>query len=372
MQPKFALAGPLLAFCLLLIGLPFFRRYTALPKSNAFFALLASCVAAGILVFTRVRQTRHFHSSSDEIVTSALAAGACILFLAAFVLRLWGRWIGDKATAAELLPGKPGVQAWFSAGNVTVALAIVVLAWMGFGISPVLSAVVLGAILASYPLLRTESTNIPNPTMSRPTDTHAPEREKILAMLEAGKLTPDESAELLQALGDGARSPVQQVPLTSGQRYMLIGAALVVLGFFLPWFSYNPGKELDRMMNQLEASVNQSMPEFVHGNTSGISIPNLGVRTDTVTMSGGDIGRGLGWAALLLAVVAAVLPYIGGSLDAGTIRIIRFLCLGIGGLIILYLVTQNFRIVGIGLVMALGGYALEIAGVLREKSPGVA
>ena len=42
--------------------------------------------------------------------------------------------------------------------------------------------------------------------------------------------------------------------------------------------------------------------------------------------------------------------------------------LGAGGLIVLYVVTQNIRFVGIGLMIAVGGYALEIAGAMRERN----
>ena len=203
MQPQFALAGPIFAFFLLLIGSIFFRRYTSLPQPTAFFALLGSCIASGFVVFSRMpRRNSFFHQDPDAVVPAALAAGACIVFLTAFVLRLWGRWVGDKATPSELLPGKQGVRAWFSSGNVAVTIAIVVTAWFGYGVSPLLTAIVICGLLAAHPLLQAETTTVPTPSMQPPVDTHSSEREKILAMLEAGKLTPDESAELLQALSD--------------------------------------------------------------------------------------------------------------------------------------------------------------------------
>ena len=81
--------------------------------------------------------------------------------LTAFALRLWGRWIGDSATAEEQQSGKAGLRAWFGTSNVAVSVAIVVLAWYGFDILPLLSAMVIGAILAAYPVVRMET-----PTMS--------------------------------------------------------------------------------------------------------------------------------------------------------------------------------------------------------------
>ena len=182
-------------------------------------------------------------------------------------------------------------------------------------------------------------------------------------MLEAGKLTPDESAELLQALGESSpRHASAQVPLTGGERLMLIGAALVLFGFFLPWFVVNPGREAGRMMNQMSLNLGLEMPG------GGISFPNPQVSTPIVRYAGGDVQRGLSWATLLLAVLAAVMPYLGKSLDAATVRTVRLLCLGVGGVIVLYLLTQNIRFVGIGLIIAMSGYALEVVGMVRDRN----
>ena len=62
------------------------------------------------------------------------------------------------------------------------------------------------------------------------------------------------------------------------------------------------------------------------------------------------------------------MPYLGSSLDAAALRTVRLLCLGVGGVIVLYLLTQNIRFVGVGLVIAVSGYALEVVGMLRERS----
>jgi hypothetical protein len=371
------LAAPLLAFALLFVGSFFFRSYTGLPSKNALLALLASSIAGGIYGYSQLRDRgRMFgHHDGPDAVLPALAAGACIVFLTALVLRLWGRWIGDKATPAERQPGTPGVHAWFTGGNVAVGVTIVILAWYGFDVSPILTAVLLCAVFAAYPVLRMETPAAAAPVFAKPVDGHSPEREKIVSMLEAGKLTPDESAELLQALSEKPQSVARHVPLTSGQRFMLIGAALVALGFFLPWIVFNPGKEMGRVMNQLESTVNSAMPETFRNsmNMSGnFAIPKMEMNTGSLTYSGGDVGRGLGWAALGLAIAAAVLPYVGTSLDARTIRTVRFLCLGLGALIVLYILTKNLRYVGVGLVIVFSGYVLEILGVLRERESGVA
>ena len=353
-----ALLFPVAAI-LLVGGLFWFRKYTGLSADKGFLALLASVIAAGVQIFVRMQSSPRSLGPSDEgwAVMSAIAAGVCIVFATAFVLRLWGRWIGGKATPDESQPGQPGVQAWFCASNVVVGLALIILTWVGYSVSPLLTAVAVGAALAAYPLLRMESPAIA--TVPVP-DHSSGEREKIVSMLEAGKITADECAELLQALSETARPPSRQTPLTSSQRLLLIGAALVALGFFLPWIVINPGAEAGRMMSQFDVEMGMEMPG------GGLSLPNPQIHTPTVSYAGGDIQRGLGWAALALALAAALIPYIATTLDAATARTVRLLCLGVGGIIVLYLLTQNIRFVGIGLVIAVSGYALEIAGALRE------
>lgn len=357
MQPQVSAIGILIPLLLLLIsGFFLFQKYSGLSRGKAFLVLLASIIPGALYLVRSVPRP------NDGAAPVIFAKIACIVFLTAFVLRLWGRWVGEKATAEEHQPGLPGVRAWFSTANVLVGLILVLTLWYGFDFPPLLIAVVIAAALAAYPLLRMESTAIaPAPV---PDDLSA-EREKILAMLEAGKLTPDESAELLQALRETSRTPARQVPLTSGQRLMLIGAALVGLGFFLPWLVINPGKEAGRMMNQMQSSVTSSFGGTVNF-PGGMTFPGMELTTSSVSIGGGDIPRGLGWAALAFALTAALLPYIATTLDAATARTIRLLCLSVGGFIVIYVLTQNLRFTGIGLVMAVGGYVLEAAGALRE------
>ena len=382
-----------------LVGLFWFHSYTGLGRDKTVLVLIASLIAGAFSSLHRARTMEPALSRSGnsedqyhnaEIFLSVAAAGFLYPFAAALILRLWGRWIGGRATPAEREPGAAGIRAWFCASNVTVGALIVVCAWLAHDVSPLLGAIVIATLLAADPLLRMQTAAI----AAAETGTSTPrvgedlsaEREKIVSMLEAGKLTPEESAELLQALGESSRPAARPVPLTGSQRLMLIGAALVALGFFLPWFVINPGKELNRLTQQMQSSMSSFVgnplpragyPPQAPGYSAGYppqpagypaGFPPVAVNTTTgdITISGGDIQRGLGWATLALALAAALIPYVATALDTHTARTVRLLCLGLGALIVLYLLTQNLRFVGIGLIIAFAGYAVEIAGAIRE------
>jgi hypothetical protein len=349
----------------LIVGLiVFFRKYTGLSRRDGYLALVAGLMAGTVLVLHGGGDFNSgHHESANEAFLRDMTAGVAIVFLTAFSLRLWGRWVGEKATVEERQPGLPGVRAWFSTGNVIVGLTLVLTLWFGFDYSPLLTAVVIAGALVAYPLLRLEATA---PVSAPVAEERSAEREKILAMLEAGKLTPEESAELLQALRETSSRAPHQVPLTGGQRLMLIGAALVAVGFFLPWLVVNPGKEAGRMMNQMQSSMRSTFQGDM-SISGGMDFPGMQLTTANVSISGGDIPRGLGWATLLLALAAAALPYVATRLDAAATRTVRLLCLGLGSFILLYVLTQYVRFVSIGLILAIGGYAVGITGWLRDR-----
>ena len=90
------------------------------------------------------------------------------------------------------------------------------------------------------------------------------ERDKILKMVEDGKISTDEGSELLDAMGRSSALQGQDA-FSRFDIAMLIGVALVILGFFLPW-------------------------------------ANLGNRMYQVGHQRGPIG----WAVLIVAVLSAV------------------------------------------------------------------
>ena len=62
------------------------------------------------------------------------------------------------------------------------------------------------------------------------------------------------------------------------------------------------------------------------------------------------------------------LPHVAATMDAATRRMISFIALGIGGIVLLWLMTQNIRYLNIGVIVVLAGYAIEFLGVLNPRS----
>jgi len=334
---------------------PLFRYYAGLRRGAAANAwVITSVLAAGVGFWRATSLNRGvLFPNRDAAMFSALFVGLLVIFGSAFGIRLYRKWLDGALTDAERAPGAPGFRAWLSPGSLIMAAIISVCAWQAFGVSPLLMLFLTVGALVAWPVLRGEGTT----PRRHPTPSPASaEQAKVLAMLEAGKITAEESADLLNALAAGsARPQAEPTRLTSSNQWMLIGAGLVLAGFFLPWFSVSAGAELERLMNQMGATG------FPMGK-GGPQLPSLPI----VHVAGGDIANGLGWAILFLVLAAAVLPFVATNMDAAAQRTLRYLSLGIGSIMLLYLVTQNARSVAFGMILVIIGYAVEWVGAVRE------
>jgi hypothetical protein len=101
-----------------------------------------------------------------------------------------------------------------------------------------------------------------------------------------------------------------------------------------------------------------------------------------VHVCGGDVPHGHGWAILLLGVAAVFVPR--GTLlkwqsrsprrhsvaRAGSDTGLNLVLLAVGAFLIVYLLTQNARILSAGLVVVIVSYALEVAGLLKDRPAG--
>ncbi len=355
-----------ISFLSIFLVIPLLRKYSGVTIGKAILIGLFTAVAAMVAMISGDTVEIGSLESSGRIL-SVVGRALFIVLSVSFIIRMWRHWVGDAASAEERQPGTAGLAAWFSVANVIVGVVLVVSGYLGYDISWPLLALVVGGALAAYPLLRIEMP-APAPAPAPESDPGVSvEREKIFSMLEAGKLTAEESAALLDALNENARlTPRTPVPLDAAQRLLLAGAALVLVGFFLPWLVINPGK----LAGSLMAEVSSNLP--LNGFPGGNPMNGMELKTPTISVAAGDIKNGLGWMTLIMAIAAAGLPYVTSALDSQTRRTVRFLCLGVGGFILLYLLSQNIRFVGIGMVLALAGYVVATVGAVREhRAPQV-
>jgi len=277
-----------------------------------------------------------------------------------FITKLYRKWIGGYLADAEKLPGIEGVRAWLSVGNVIAATTISICLWALFDFSFFGALTLTFGLVLVYPLLKTGSQSIQAAPVT-PAENLSKEREKVLQLLEMGKIIADESAELLSALSHGVTPPPKTAQEINPQRkIVLLGAALLLVGFFLPWFSVNPGDELNAFFTQFQQSVSRQMP--ING-----SIPTFQLNSQTIQVKGGDLDHGLGWWILSLGITAAVLPFFATNLTAQQQKKVMLACLGAGAIILLYLFTNNFKFTSVGLVLGLAGYALELIGAVQER-----
>ena len=332
-------------------------RYAGLRGGNAVVAAVVTLVAATSIVAHQINRYTgpHFQAPNWRVMISTLCVGLFVILTSAFCIRLYRKWLGGDLTEEERAPGRRGLHAWLSPSNVVVAALVSVSAWQGFNCSLVLMLALTFGALVIWPLLRADTATA-GPVAPVTTESYPREREKVLALLEAGKITAEESAELLHALAASPSEASLQKPGVPRSPLGLIGTALVLVGFFLPWFTFSPAEELAATVADFQRAMPLPMLEMAQ------SLPS-----QKVSVRGGDIGKGLGWAVLVLAIASFVLPTVAKDLDRSTLRTFRVLTLLAGGIIVVYLLSQDIKAVNIGLVLVLIGYGCAGIALWREE-----
>ena len=373
---------PILIGAICLVGLAvvlyirFYRRYLGIGREGSYLLAIGTIAAAiAPLVIQRMRMVPQpvwanggGYGARNEIHTQVIWTGLLVLAGVPLAVKLYRSWIGGHVTEQEKATGTAGVRAWLAPVNLLLALVASISAMEGFGYSfwGVFSLALLA--LLAYPGLSLLSQAEPS---ALPVETSAnltAEREKVLALLEAGKITAEESAELLNALGSTLRAPEPKGAVFAPEhRTMLIGAALVLIGFFLPWFTIDLGKELQRVAGQVEGQMNQFAPGMngLMGQMQNGTGP-FNFQMGSINVTGGDVQHGLGWLVLLLSLGTAVLPLVAGHIDPQTRRTISMLALGAGALIVVYLLTSNLRFLNVGIVLVAAGYFAQWVCLLRR------
>jgi hypothetical protein len=361
-----------------IMSVRFCQRYLGVTRAGGYLLAIGTVIASiatGIYVEVQLDRTDKY-LPRDEKMSRALIAGLFVLTTLPLAIKLYRSWIGGHVTVQEKTPGAVGVRAWLSPANLVLGLSVSICAAKGFDYPflGVLSFVILA--LLAYPAFVTLSQPGPSPLPVERAENLTSEREKVLSLLEAGKITAEESAELLNALGSTLKTPERaRVAFSPENRTMLIGAALVLIGFFLPWFTINPVKELENATRELQGQMNQ-FAQQMPGMPSQVPMPfsngngAFNIQTGSVNICGGDVQHGFGWIILLLSVGTAVLPMVAAHLDPQMRRTVSMLALGAGAILLVYLVTGNLRFLNVGIVLASAGYFAQ--GACLVKRGGVA
>jgi hypothetical protein len=158
------------------------------------------------------------------------------------------------------------------------------------------------------------------------------ERQRIIAMVEQGKMTAQEGAELLDALGKSSALRGQQ---TFGRLdvAILVAVAVVVLGFFLPWQYINMnGREMYQSGHQIGAQ---------------------------------------GWAVLICAILAALVVFITPKEYLYKLVLLQVLSVCVGLALIVSVWWNAGENVGAGTVICCLGFAFVLlASGMKLKALG--
>jgi hypothetical protein len=321
------------------------------------------------------------------LVSEMWARGLALLVGVLLAVKLYEKWIEGRTSDAErsAVPGE-SMRAWLGGSNLFAVLLISLCAWYGFDVSFWFVLMIGLGALAAYPLFTAIAQNKPPiPVAPTVTESLSPERERVLKLLEQGKITAEESAELLGALAATIPPPpplpTTVEPMTPTRKLLLAGAALVLVGFFLPWFKVDIAAEAKKLASAMQQQMfnmtgSSGMPMPGNFNTSmkinGVDVTPPGGAGGVVVVTGGDVGHALGWIVLLLGLAAAVTPYVATGLRRDARWKVMLAAIGIALVIAIYLLTGMPSAVSVGLPVVLVGLVLEAIAVLRgEREPAV-
>ena len=150
---------------------------------------------------------------------------------------------------------------------------------------------------------------------------NAEERQRILEMVDQGKISPAESTELLEALGKSSALRGEE-KFSRPDIVILIAVTLVVLGFFLPGMYLGDG----------------------------------------MYQSGSHVGA-IGWAVLIVAVASAVLVFVTPRNMLYKISMLQIFLTLIGIALVISLLLRAGGHLGLGLIVCLVGFILGLIAV---------
>jgi hypothetical protein len=233
---------------------------------------------------------------------------ACTVFLLYTILKIPGIWVVHR-------PLHQMPQLWFEY-RLSLTLAV------------------LCAIYLAWRLIENTFIWVARGDEGKHTCVPADERERTLRMVEEGKITSEEGAELLKALGQS--SDLQGQEQFSRHDFMLlIGVAILIVGFFLPW--------------------------------SKVSITLPGAPQVSGVVSGNQVGTA-GWAIFILGILAAVPIFVTPKDLLYKISMLQIFLVLIGTALLVSFLIRSGTSMQIGLPICFVGFAVMlIAGVVKMK-----
>lgn len=225
----------------------------------------------------------------------SLFAALTVLFALPLLIKLIQKWFFAELTPVEQTPSQ-AFSAWFGPGNLIMVLgtAICLSQALLWNFWPTLLSGLF--LLAIHPLIITlRSTPEDEDPLAQPS-----EKQRVLRMVEAGTISPDEGSELISALGRKPDSLGAMFSRTA--KFKIAGAVTVAVSFFLPWFVVDVGEEMQRLGQQFnQQSFQQAgFPSGLATELNFANNPITGVFSGMeLEVRGGDIDGGLGWLVRL-------------------------------------------------------------------------
>jgi hypothetical protein len=394
LNPLDVLVAAIASGVLLAIWMRAFLRITLL---NAFLTcLVINGVIAGWVVIKGLSAVFPALQGSQRVEEPAAMTLVVSLFVTinlavAMIARVYRCAVLQKASPEERTAGVIGVRAWLSPMNVITAVCLSIAAYMSLECSITGTLIIGFSLLLAYPLMNT----LLNQPASETSPPQAPndERRRVLAMVEAGKITAEDAAELLGAL---AQSQVIEIEasqtISIPRRIVLAGAVVLLVGFFLPWFTVNESQVMHDAVNGMQQAMQQNFSQATQGypyqgqttlpppifqsppgNGEGTAVPTRNVLQ--ITLHGGDVRDGLGWIALAAGLCVAGLPFFWTRQAENTNyhRSIAMGAMAVGTVAMLYLLSNSINSITTiepGFMLALVACALLWTGTIREHVTG--
>lgn len=159
-----------------------------------------------------------------------------------------------------------------------------------------------------------------------------PERARILRMIEDAKITSEEGSDLLEAMGKSSAMRGQDT-FSRLDIAILIGVALVFMGFFMPWVHITNTPKL------------QGMPDIF--------------AQDSMYQAGYHVGA-LGWTIFVIAVVSAVPVFLTPKSLLYKISILHLFLTLIGLLLASSTLLRTGSSMGAGIIICTVGFTIEL------------